>query len=59
MTTSISGMTTNGKANQEVDFEVGVVKIGEQRSNNWEVAWKKFREYLDDGRKQSKCKNFK
>ena len=46
------------EANQEVDFEVRAVKIGKQWWNNWEVAWKKFREYLDDGRKQNKCKNF-
>ena len=47
------------EVNQEVDLKVGLVKIGEQRCNNWEVAQKKFREYLEDGTKQNKCKNFK
>ena len=47
------------EVNQEVDFGVGVVKIGEKRCNNWKVTWKKFRKYLEDGRKQNKCKNFK
>ena len=44
---------------QEVDFKVGVVKIGEQRCNNWEVAWKKLKTFLEDGGKQSKSKIFK
>ena len=35
--------------NEEVDFEVGAVKIGERRCNNWEVAWKKFKQFLEDG----------
>ena len=47
------------EVNQRVDFEIGMVNIGEQRCNNWEVTWKKFRKYLEDGRKQNKCKNFK
>ena len=47
------------EVNQEVDFGVGVVKIGEKPCNNWEVTWKKFRKYLEDGRKQNKCKSFK
>ena len=47
------------EVNQEVDFEIEVVKIGEQRCNNWEVTWKKFRKYLEEREKQSKCKNFK
>ena len=47
------------EVNQEVDFGVGVVKIGETRCNNWEVTRQKFRKYLEDGRKQNKCKNFK
>ena len=47
------------EVNQEVDFRVGVVKIGEKRFNNWEVTWKKIRKYLEDGRKQNKCKDLK
>ena len=43
------------KVNQEADYGVGVVKIGEKR---WEVTWKKFRKYLEDERKKT-CKNFK
>ena len=42
------------KVNQEVDFEVGVVKSGEQRCNNREVAWKKLKKFLEDGGKQNK-----
>ena len=47
------------EVNQEVDLKVGLVKIGEQRCNNWEVVWKKFIKYLEDGAKQNKSKNFK
>ena len=47
------------EVSQEVDLKVVLVKVGEQRCNNWEVTWKKFREYLEDGRKQNKSKNFK
>ena len=42
------------EVNQEVDFEVGAVKIGEQRCNNWEVAWKKLKKFHEDKGKQSK-----
>ena len=35
---------------QEVDLEVGAVKIVEQRCNNWKEAWKKLRKYMEDGR---------
>ena len=38
------------EVNQEVDFGVGVVKIGEKR---WEVTWKKFRKYLEYERKKN------
>ena len=47
------------EVSQEVDLKVALVKVGEQRCNNWEVTWKKFREYPEDGRKQNKSKNFK
>ena len=47
------------EVNQEVDFEVGAVKIGEQRCNNCEVAWKKLKTFLENGGKQSKWKRFK
>ena len=45
------------EVNQEVDFEVGVIKSGEQRCNNWEAAWKKLKKFLEDGGKQSKWKS--
>ena len=38
------------EVNQEVDFGVGVVKIGEKR---WEVTWKKFRKYQEYERKKN------
>ena len=44
------------EVNQEVDFGVGVVKIGEKRCNNWEVTWKKFRKYLEDGGSKTNAK---
>ena len=37
------------EVNQEVDLEVGAVKIVEQRCNNWKEAWKKLRKYMEDG----------
>ena len=37
------------EVNQEVDLEVGAVKIAEQRCNNWKEAWKKLRKYIEDG----------
>ena len=37
------------EVNQEVDLEVGTVKIVEQRCNNWKEAWKKLRKYMEDG----------
>ena len=50
------------EVNQEVDLEVGAVKIVEQRCNNWKEAWKKLRKYMEDGGVgggQNKKKNFK
>ena len=37
------------EVNQEVDLEVGAVKIVEQQCNNWNEAWKKLRKYMEDG----------
>ena len=37
------------EVDQIVNLEVGTVKIGEQRNNNYKVAWKKLEKYLEDG----------
>ena len=37
------------EVNQEVDLEVGAVKIVEQRCSNWKEVWKKLRKYMEDG----------
>lgn len=44
------------EVNQEVDLEVGAVKIVEQRCNNWKEAWKKLRKYMEDGGAKQKEK---
>ena len=44
------------EVNQEVDFKIAAVKIGEPRRNNWEVTWKKFRKYLQDGESKTNAK---
>ena len=41
------------RVNQVVDSKVGAVKIGEQLCNDWEVACKKSKKYLEDGRSKT------
>ena len=43
------------EVDQIVNLEVGTVRIGEQRNNNYKVAWKKLEKYLEDGTKQNKA----
>ena len=38
------------RVNQIVNSKVGAVKVGEQLCNDWEVACKKSKKYLEDGR---------
>ena len=41
------------RVNQVVNSKVGAVKIGEQLCNDWEVACKKSKKYLEDGRSKT------
>ena len=44
------------EVNQVIAFEVGMVKTGKQQYNNWEVAWKKLKKYLEEREKQNRRK---
>ena len=41
------------RVNQIVNSKVGAVKVGEQLCNDWEVACKKSKKYLEDGRSKT------
>ena len=47
------------KMNGQVEFNIGEIKIGNDRYDDWKAAWRKLKNILKEGNRKNKAESFK